>query len=126
MSKMQQNIEDHHEAELAAFDKAPEWDNPTGITPVEYKILVRLDVVEEKTVGGIIIPDGRNEINQMAQTYATLIAIGGMAFSDWKGTVPKVGDRILINKYTGQPPKAGDIENLYRLGNDKDVVAIIE
>ena len=102
--------------------------NPTGIRPCEDKILVRLDPVSD-TVGklGIIVaPDSHRASHQHAQTYATLIAVGGNAFEDWKDPIPKPGDRIVINKYAGLPPKAGDIENLYRLASASEVIAILE
>lgn len=101
-------------------------DNPSGLHPVEYKVLVRLDPVEERTAGGIFIPDDRQDRDQMAQTYATLIEVGGNAFEGWEDRVPKPGDRILIDKYAGTTPKAGDFTDLYRVCNDKDIVAIIE
>ena len=100
--------------------------NPSGLVPVEYKVLIKLDPVEEKTVGGIIIPDNLSERHQQAETYATLIAVGGNAFTDpdWRAPIPKPGDKIVVDKYAGEPLKAGDIENLYRLCNDKDICAI--
>lgn len=94
-----------------------------SIIPVEYKVLLELDPVEEKTAGGIIVPDSRREMQQMAQTEATLLAVGGNAFSDWAEPKPKVGDRVLIDQYAGQAPKRG--EDLRRLCMDKDVVAIV-
>ena len=127
MSNQQTKIEEHQAAERAAFEaSAPKPLNPTGIHPVEYKCLVRLDPVEEKTAGGIIVPDMRSDMDQAAQTFATLIEAGGNAFEDWNGTRPQVGDRILISKYAGQAPKAGDITDLYRLCNDKDIVAVVK
>lgn len=150
MSSQTEKIEQHQEAERDAFGLKPLqhksgdvlWsaedgkklaemlsvENPSGIHPVEFKVLVKLDPVEEMTAGGIIKPDMRKERDQMAETYATLIEVGGNAFTDpqWEGRVPQPGDRILINKYSGQTPTAGDTEDLYRLCNDKDIVAIIE
>lgn len=98
--------------------------NTSGLVPVEYKVLIKLDPVEEKTTGGIILPEDTSERSQMAQTYATLIAIGGNAFEDWKDPKPKAGDKIVVDKYAGLPPKAGDITDLYRLCQDKDICAI--
>ena len=74
------------------------------IQPVEYKVLIELDVLEEKTSMGIIIPANRLERDQMAQTRATLIAVGGNAFEDWGDPKPKVGDRVLVQKYAGERP----------------------
>lgn len=92
--------------------------------PVEYKVLIRLDQLEQKTAGGIIIPDERRDRDQMAQTEATLVAVGGNAFEDWGEPKPKPGDRILVAKYAGERPSK-DENNPYRLCNDKDICAII-
>lgn len=100
--------------------------NPSGIRPVEYKVLVKLDPVLERTAGGLLLAKETLERQQMAETKATLVAVGGMAFQDWTGTIPKPGDRVLISKYAGQPPKAGDLDNLYRICTDKDVCAVLD
>ena len=100
--------------------------NPTGLVPVEDVILIKLDPVSEYVGAAqkIIAPDPHKERDQQAMTRATLIAVGGNAFEEWKEPIPKPGDRIVIKKYAGQPAKAGDIEDLYRLTNDNEVVAI--
>ena len=94
------------------------------IVPVEYKVLIKLDEMQKTTSGGIIIPDERHERDQMAQTEATLIAVGGNAFEDWNGDIPVVGDRVLVSKYAGERPNK-DESNPYRLCVDKDICAII-
>lgn len=99
--------------------------NNSGINPVEFKVLVKVDEVEEKTAGGIILTPSVKDQDRLAQTKATLIAVGGNAFGDWEGTVPSPGDRIMINKYQGYPCKGKDDQD-YRLCNDKDVIAVID
>ena len=99
--------------------------NPTGIHPVEYKVLIMLEPVKEKTDGGIIKTQEGQEREQAAGTHALLVEAGGNAFEDWKGTIPKPGDLVLLNKYAGSPPKAGDFRNLYRICNDKDICAVL-
>lgn len=95
------------------------------IHPVEYRVVVRLDPVAEK-VGSIFIPDESRERDQMAMTEATLVSASAMAFEDWKGTIPQPGDRVLIAKYAGTEPKAGDVgKSLLRICNDKDIVAVL-
>ena len=94
------------------------------IQPVEYKVLIELEALKEKTSGGIILPDDRKDRDQMAQTMATLKAVGGNAFSDWKGPIPKVGDRVLVDKYAGVRPDR-DENNPLRLCMDKDICAIL-
>lgn len=96
------------------------------IRPTEYRCLIRLDPVESKTIGGIILPDESRDRNQMAQTEATLVAKGGNAFEDWGDPIPKEGDRVLVAKYAGDRPKTGDLGDLHRLCNDKDITAILE
>ena len=96
------------------------------IQPVEFKVLVKLIEIGEKTVGGIIIPDERHDRDQWAQTEAELIAVGGNAFEDWneKGPIPKVGDRVLVSKYAGERPDK-DESNPHRICMDKDICAIL-
>lgn len=99
--------------------------NP-GIHPVEYKVLVRPDPVEEKSKSGIILSVGEaKEREQMAQVKGTLIAIGGNAFEDWRGKVPQPGDRVMIAKYAGLVCR-GEDNSEYRLCNDKDVSAVLD
>lgn len=109
--------------------------NESAITPVEYKCLIRLDPVQEKTAGGILLPDDRKERDQMAATEATLLKVGGMAFHElsangqfvpWMDPVPRPGQRVLVNKYAGQAPKSGDTRSTVRLCNDKDIIAVME
>ncbi len=100
--------------------------NDTGIEPVEYHCVIRLDPVEEKTIGGIIIPEERKDRNQMASTEGILLAVGGDAFTnpDWKGRIPKPGDRIMVNKYAGITREA-DPTDLIRVVKDKEILAVL-
>lgn len=103
--------------------------NDTGIEPVEYRCVVRLDTLkdddgEQKSAGGIIIPQDRTDRDQMAYTKATLLAHGGNAFSDWKGLIPQVGDRVMVAKYAGITREA-DPTDLIRLVTDKEILAVL-
>jgi co-chaperonin GroES (HSP10) len=103
--------------------------NSTGIIPIEYKVLIKPDTFEEQTVGGLYFPDDARDRLQMAQDKGTLIAFGGLAFSDWKGKKPEVGQKVIFNKYSGtliQVREKGDNSGGYRLCNDKDICAIWE
>lgn len=99
-------------------------DNPSNLYPVEYKILVKLDTVEKMTEGGIVIPDTTRDKEQMMQVRATLIAVGGDAFYQWEGLVPKVGDKIYVAKAAGYEV-IGDDDVKYKLMNDKDIAAVV-
>ncbi len=98
--------------------------NDTGIEPVDYKCVIRLDPTEEKTIGGIIIPDDRKDRTQMAATRATLLACGGNAFKDWDGRKPIPGDRVEVSKYAGVTREA-DPTDLVRIIQDKEILAVL-
>ena len=78
-------------------------------------VLVKMDKVEEKTAGGIYIP-------QTAQQEKTQIAVIEAIGADVK-TV-KAGQKILHDKYAGTSVKI-DGED-YLILNIKDVLAVIE
>jgi len=99
--------------------------NETGIHPVEYKVLVKPDIVEKKTDGGIFLPDQTVESEQFAQIRGKIIAVGGDTFPDWKEPIPQVGHRILFSQYSGTNTKGNDGET-YWLLQDKDIIAILE
>ncbi len=96
--------------------------NDTGIEPVEFKCVVRLDPIEQVTSGGIIKVHVDRE--QMAHTQATLLAVGGNAFQDWSGRKPLPGDRIMITKYSGITREA-DPTDLIRVIHDKEILAVL-
>ena len=101
--------------------------NESGIYPTEFKVLIAPIEVEEKTKGGIIIPDQTKERDQFAQMEGQLIAISPLAFSyaDWNGyKPPKPGDRVLFAKYAGTVVTGRD-GKMYRLVNDKDLTAVL-
>ena len=98
--------------------------NRSGISPVEFKVLLEPEIVEEKTAGGIILAPVTKDKEQMAQIKGVLVAIGGNAMEDWKNP-PNVGDKVYFGKYAGYIIKGNDGKE-YRLCNDKDICAIIE
>ena len=100
--------------------------NPSGYKPVEYKVVILNEHVEETFDGGIIEKSPRDvEKDRMQQTEGYVAAISEMAFTDgegsrWKCEVPDVGDKVLFSKYAGQ------LYGPYRIVNDKDIVAIVK
>ena len=83
------------------------------IKPLGERVLVKMDKVEEKTAGGIFIPQTSQEKTQIA----VVEAIG-----DDVKTV-KVGQKILHDKYAGTQVKMDNEE--YLILNIKDVLAIV-
>lgn len=104
--------------------------NESGILPVEYKVLVKVKASkknkygEEVTESGLVIARRTTEREEIAKVEAELIDVGGNAFEDWKGRIPKPGDSVLIAKYAGMVSKGANGEE-YRLINDKDIAAIL-
>jgi len=92
------------------------------IRPLQDRLLLRPSEGEEKTAGGIIIPDTAKEKPQ----EGTVIAAGkGKVRDDGKITPldVKVGDRVLYGKYSGsEVTVAGEKHVILR---EEDVLAIL-
>jgi co-chaperonin GroES (HSP10) len=105
--------------------------NPAGIFPVEFKCLIKQEAVEDSDPelarakrSGIVLPEEFKSREQMGGVRATLLAVGGNAFEDWKGEKPKPGDRVYTARYSGIEVVGND-GGKYRLVNDKDCLAVI-
>ena len=94
-----------------------------GFKPLHDRVLVRRIEEEEKTSGGIIIPDTAKE----KPSEGEVIAVGPGARSE-DGTINppdvKVGDRVLFSKYGGTDVKI-DGEDLTIL-RESDILGIVE
>jgi len=93
---------------------------------VGWRIIVQVDEVEEKTKGGLIIPDTVKDQEQEREMFGRVVELGPMAYQDPKygGDWCKPGDLLLFSKYAGMPW----IENnkVYRAINDEDVICRFE
>jgi chaperonin GroES len=87
------------------------------IKPLADRVLVEAAAAEDKTAGGIIIPDTAKEKPQKG----TVIAVGP-GKKDEPMTV-KVGDSVLYGKYAGTEITI-DGEN-YLIMRESDIVAVI-
>ncbi|MFD1329016.1 co-chaperone GroES [Mycoplana ramosa] len=91
--------------------------------PLHDRILVRRVESEEKTKGGIIIPDTAKEKPQEGE----VIAVGPGARNDAGQIQPldvKAGDRILFGKWSGTEIKINGEDLL--IMKESDVMGIIE
>ena len=103
--------------------------NPSGINPTEFKVLILPKPVESK-IGSIIIPDSKQESDKYAQIEGQIVAISHLAFTyatpdEWGDKRPKPGDMVLYAKYAGARVKGKDGKD-YVLANDKDICATVE
>ena len=108
-------------AELA--DEIYEQENTSGYIPLEFKILVEPDEVEERTASGLYLATQVTEREKQKQVRGRLVAVGGNAFQDWSEPIPQVGDMVCFAKFAGYVMPGSDGRE-YRLIHDKDLVAI--
>ena len=93
------------------------------IRPLQDRVIVKRIAEEEKTKGGIIIPDTAKEKPQEGK----VVAVGkGKVNDDGKLTAldVKVGDKILFGKYSGTEVKVDGQELLVM--REEDLMAVIE
>ncbi|SPF50192.1 Cpn10 chaperonin GroES, small subunit of GroESL [Syntrophobacter sp. SbD1] len=91
--------------------------------PLHDKVIVQRLEEQEKSAGGIIIPDTAKEKPQQGK----VIAVGtGIILKD--GTISplqvKPGDRVIFNKYGGTEIKLGDED--YLVMREDDILGILE
>jgi chaperonin GroES len=94
-----------------------------GLRPLGDRILVKRVKEEERTKGGIIIPDTAKEKPQEGK----IVAVGKGKYDDNGKLIPidvKAGDKILFGKYSGSEFKL-EGEDLLILRED-DILGIIE
>ena len=92
------------------------------IKPLHDRILVKRLEEDEKTKGGIIIPDSAKE----KPIEGEIIAVGAGKVGDDGKRIPldvKVGDRVLYSKYGGTEVKIEGEEHL--IMREEDVLGII-
>ena len=92
------------------------------IRPLHDRVLVKRLIEEEKTKGGIIIPDSAKEKPQEGK----VVAVGKGRYEEGK-MIPldvKAGDRILFGKYSGNEVKIEGEEHL--IMEEKDILGVLE
>ncbi|MFW6055570.1 MAG: co-chaperone GroES [Thermodesulfobacteriota bacterium] len=93
------------------------------LKPLHDRVLVKRLEEEEKTKGGIIIPDTAKE----KPIQGEVVAAGPGKLSDTGSRMEmavKVGDKVMFNKYAGTEVKVEGEEHLVM--REDDIVAIIE
>ncbi|AGH96598.1 chaperonin groES [Pseudobdellovibrio exovorus JSS] len=94
-----------------------------GVRPLHDRILVRRMAEEEKTAGGLFIPDSAKEKPQRGEIVA---AGNGRVTEDGK-VLPlevKAGDKVLFSKYAGTEIKLSGEEFL--MMREEDILGIIQ
>ena len=94
-----------------------------NLKPLGDKVIVEVLKAEDKTKGGILIPDTAKEKPQEAK----VIAVGsGKTLENGKVVAPdvKTGDIIIFGKYSGSEVKVDDKE--YLIIDADDILAIVK
>ena len=89
--------------------------------PLHDRVLIKVLDSEEKTKGGIIIPDTAKEKPQEGE----VVAVGPGAKTDDGKTVKmdvKVGDKVIFGKWSGTEIKIDNIE--YSIMKESDIMGI--
>jgi chaperonin GroES len=95
----------------------------TKIRPLQDRIIVKRVQEEEKTKGGIIIPDTAKE----KPIEGKVIAVGNGKVQEDGKVRPldvKAGDRVLFSKYAGTEVKIDGEEHL--IMREEDILGVIE
>jgi chaperonin GroES len=86
------------------------------------RVFVKVSASEEKTAGGILLPDTAKEKPQVGE----VVQVGSGKRNDdgsRQEMEVKVGDQVLYSKYAGTDVKLGGDE--YVLLSEKDILAIV-
>jgi chaperonin GroES len=92
------------------------------VKPLGDRIFIKVSESEEKTAGGILLPDTAKEKPQVGE----VVQVGpGKRNDDGTRQAPEVsvGDKVLYSKYAGTDIKLGSDE--YVLLSEKDILAVV-
>ena len=107
---------------MERLKKSDTFPNPTG-----YKLLIAMPTLEEKTEGGIFIPDAMKEAESTASVVGLVVMMGDMAYQDEDkfptGPYCKEGEWVIFRSYSGTRFKLEGQE--FRLINDDTVEAVV-
>ena len=93
------------------------------IRPLNDRVIVLREEEEQKSTGGIIIPDTAKEKPQRGK----VIAVGPGKFSKDGKRIPmdvKSGDRVFFAKYSGTDIKIDGVEHVFM--REDDILSIVE
>ena len=93
-----------------------------NVKPLSDRIIIRPLEAEEKTAGGIIIPDNAKEKPQKGE----VVAVGAGKISDSGQKIDmslKTGDKVLYGKYSGTEVSIDGAD--YLIMRESDVLAVL-
>ena len=94
-----------------------------GVRPLGDKVLVKIVEAEEKTKGGIILPDSAKE----EKAEGKIVAVGKGKMKD-DGTITplevKVGEKVIFGKYAGDELKIDGVK--HKVLRESEILAVFE
>ena len=104
------------------------------IKPLGFYILIEIPAIQEKSEGGIILPDVLLKKERASEETGIVTAIGPTAFIDWagcdqEGKTPaecwgiKIGDKVEFRKFEG---KESVLDDRFRFIPDSHIVGLVE
>ncbi|WP_425614267.1 co-chaperone GroES [Anatilimnocola sp. NA78] len=93
------------------------------LQPLGDRVVVEREASEERTAGGILLPDAAKEKPQRG----TIVSVGNgkLLENGTRGALQvKVGDRVIFTSWAGENFKIGDDELL--LMREEDILAVLE
>lgn len=94
-------------------------ENKSGLKPLGCAVLVK-DYRPERKYGQIVLPPNVKDKQSMVDSRVEIIAIGENAWVEESSPRAKIGDIVLVGKFSGFMAGGADGE-LYRLVNDRDI-----
>jgi len=94
-----------------------------GLKPLADRIVIKRLEAEQKTKGGIVLPDTAKEKPKQGK----VMAVGeGKVLDSGETQAPqvKVGDKVIFSSYAGSEVKVGDEE--YLIMSESEILAVIE
>jgi len=97
--------------------------NKSGVDATGYHVVVRPDIHERVSSGGIILPDAAIDDEQYAVNTGILVSVGDTAWADQPAWA-KVGDRVMYPKYGGALFGGTDGKD-YRMMVDENIHGVL-
>ena len=93
-----------------------------SVTPLHDRVIVKADAAEEKSSGGIIIPDTAKESSLLIKIISGTVVAAGPGKKDEPVTV-KAGNTVLYGKYAGTEIQIDGQD--YLIMRESDILAIV-
>lgn len=93
-----------------------------NLKPLADRVVIKKLEAEEKTAGGIVLPDTAKEKPQQGE----VLAVGAGKLDDNGTRHPmevKAGDKVLFAKYSGTEVKIDGVE--YLILSERDILAVV-